>query len=75
MPTYTIKPLATAIAINTGGRNGHPETTDHSVSVNLSADFQENDHRFCELGLLVNLVHFECSYLAKPPDMTLFAGE
>jgi lipoyl-dependent peroxiredoxin len=25
-----------AIAINTGGRNGHTETTDHSVSVNLS---------------------------------------
>ena len=36
MPSYTIKPLATAIAINTGGRNGHSETTDHSVSVNLS---------------------------------------
>ncbi|HUE22097.1 MAG TPA: hypothetical protein VMQ86_10470, partial [Bryobacteraceae bacterium] len=30
MPAYTIKPLVTAIAINTGGRNGH------SVSVNLS---------------------------------------
>src|SRR5271170_1332208 len=36
MPAYTIKPLVTAIAINTGGRNGHSETTDHSVSVNLS---------------------------------------
>ena len=36
MPSYTIKPLATAIAVNTGGRNGHSETTDHSVSVNLS---------------------------------------
>src|SRR5271168_661965 len=36
MPAYTIKPLVTAIAINTGGRNGHTETTDHSVSVNLS---------------------------------------
>src|SRR5580698_9327070 len=36
MPAYTIKPLVTAIAINTGGRNGHAETTDHSVSVNLS---------------------------------------
>ena len=36
MPNYTIKPLVTATAINTGGRNGHSETTDHSVSVNLS---------------------------------------
>ena len=36
MPAYTIKPLVTAIAISTGGRNGHSETTDHSVSVNLS---------------------------------------
>src|SRR5271169_6697919 len=36
MPAYTIKPLVTAVAINTGGRNGHSETTDHSVSVNLS---------------------------------------
>jgi Ohr subfamily peroxiredoxin len=33
---YTIKPLVTATAVNTGGRNGHSETTDHSVSVNLS---------------------------------------
>ena len=36
MPAYTIKPLVTATAANTGGRNGHSETTDHSVSVNLS---------------------------------------
>jgi len=36
MPAYTIKPLVTAIARNTGGRNGHSETTDHSVSVDLS---------------------------------------
>src|ERR1700684_4246400 len=36
MPAYTIKPLVTAIAQNTGGRNGHSETTDHSVSVDLS---------------------------------------
>lgn len=36
MAAYTIKPLVTAIAENTGGRNGHAETTDHSVSVNLS---------------------------------------
>ena len=36
MPAYTIKPLVTATATNTGGRNGHSETTDHSVSVNLS---------------------------------------
>lgn len=36
MPAYTIKPLLTAVAVNTGGRNGHSETTDHSVSVNLS---------------------------------------
>src|SRR5580704_5298840 len=36
MAAYTIKPLVTAIATNTGGRNGHSETTDHSVSVNLS---------------------------------------
>jgi NADPH:quinone reductase-like Zn-dependent oxidoreductase len=36
MAAYTIKPVITAIAINTGGRNGHSETTDHSVSVNLS---------------------------------------
>ena len=31
-----IKPLVTAIAHSSGGRNGHSETTDHSVSVNLS---------------------------------------
>lgn len=36
MAAYTIKPLVTAVAVNTGGRNGHSETTDHSVSVNLS---------------------------------------
>ena len=36
MSAYTIKPLVTAVASNTGGRNGHSETTDHSVSVNLS---------------------------------------
>lgn len=36
MAAYTIKPLVTAIAHSTGGRNGHSETTDHSVSVNLS---------------------------------------
>ena len=36
MAAYTIKPLVTATAVNTGGRNGHSETTDGSVSVNLS---------------------------------------
>jgi len=36
MAAYTIKPLVTATAIKTGGRNGHSETTDHSVSVDLS---------------------------------------
>ena len=36
MAAYSIKPLVTAIASNTGGRNGHSETTDHSVSVDLS---------------------------------------
>ena len=36
MSEHTIKPLVTAVAENTGGRNGHSETTDHSVSVNLS---------------------------------------
>src|SRR5271154_5819299 len=36
MPAYTIKPVTTATALSTGGRNGHSETTDHSVSVNLS---------------------------------------
>jgi osmotically inducible protein OsmC len=36
MAAYTIKPLVTATATNTGGRNGHSETTDHSVSVDLS---------------------------------------
>jgi osmotically inducible protein OsmC len=36
MAAHTIKPLVTATAHNTGGRNGHSETTDHSVSVNLS---------------------------------------
>ena len=36
MSAYTIKPLVTAVAHSTGGRNGHSETTDKSVSVNLS---------------------------------------
>ena len=36
MSDHTIKALVTATALNTGGRNGHSETTDHSVSVNLS---------------------------------------
>lgn len=36
MAAYTIKPLATATARCTGGRNGHSETTDGSVSVDLS---------------------------------------
>ena len=31
-----IKPLVTATAVNTGGRNGHSETTDKSVIVDLS---------------------------------------
>jgi Ohr subfamily peroxiredoxin len=31
-----IKPLFTATATATGGRNGHTEASDHSVSVNLS---------------------------------------
>jgi lipoyl-dependent peroxiredoxin len=36
LPAHTIKPLVTAVATSTGGRNGHSETTDKSVSVNLS---------------------------------------
>ncbi len=36
MAAYTIKPLVTAVANSTGGRNGHTETTDGSVSVKLS---------------------------------------
>src|ERR1700722_8245235 len=36
MPAYTINPLVTATAANTGGRNGHSETPDPSGSVNLS---------------------------------------
>ncbi len=36
MSEYTIKPLVTAIAVSTGGRNGHSETSDHSVSIDLS---------------------------------------
>lgn len=32
----TIKPLFTAVAKATGGRNGHTEAEDHSVSVDLS---------------------------------------
>ena len=36
MAAHTIKPLVTAVAHATGGRNGHAETTDQSVSVDLS---------------------------------------
>ena len=36
MAEHTIKPLVTAEAHSTGGRNGHAETTDGSVSVDLS---------------------------------------
>jgi Ohr subfamily peroxiredoxin len=36
MSASTIKPLETATAHSTGGRNGHSETDDGSVSVNLS---------------------------------------
>ena len=32
----TIKPVYTAVASVTGGRNGHAEAADHSVSVDLS---------------------------------------
>ena len=32
----TIKPIFTAVASVTGGRNGHAEAQDHSVSVDLS---------------------------------------
>ena len=32
----SIKPLFTATATATGGRNGHTEASDHSVAVNLS---------------------------------------
>ena len=41
MPAYTIKPLVTATAINSGGRSGHSETTDRSVNVNLSWSAKE----------------------------------
>jgi Ohr subfamily peroxiredoxin len=36
MAAFTIKPLVTATARNTGGRNGRSETTDGSVRVDLS---------------------------------------
>ncbi len=36
MAAHTIKPLVTATATSTGGRNGHSETTDGSVSANFS---------------------------------------
>lgn len=36
MAAHTIKPLVTAVAHSTGGRNGHTETTDGSVSAHLS---------------------------------------
>jgi lipoyl-dependent peroxiredoxin len=36
MTAYTIKVLETAVAHSTGGRNGHSETEDGSVSVDLS---------------------------------------
>ncbi|MGI9405869.1 MAG: OsmC family protein, partial [Hyphomicrobiaceae bacterium] len=36
MAAHTIEPLVTATATSTGGRNGHSETTDGSVSVDLS---------------------------------------
>src|SRR5246127_4678992 len=36
MAAYTIKPVAHATANSTGGRNGHAETTDGSVKVDLS---------------------------------------
>jgi len=36
LAAHTIKPLVTAVANSTGGRNGHSETTDKSVSVDLS---------------------------------------
>ncbi len=36
MANHTIKPLVTAVAHSSGGRNGHVETTDESVSVDLS---------------------------------------
>jgi len=36
MAAHTIKPLVTAVARSTGGRNGRSETTDGSVSVDLS---------------------------------------
>jgi Ohr subfamily peroxiredoxin len=35
-PKNSIKPLLSATAISTGGRNGHAATTDKSVDVNLS---------------------------------------
>lgn len=36
MSAHTIKPLVTAVAVSTGGRNGRTETTDASVRANLS---------------------------------------
>lgn len=36
MAAYTIKPLESALAHSTGGRNGHSATDDGSVSVDLS---------------------------------------
>ena len=36
MASHTIKPLVTAVATSTGGRNGSTETTDGSLKANLS---------------------------------------
>lgn len=36
MSAFDIKPLESALATSTGGRNGHSETDDHSVAVDLS---------------------------------------
>ena len=36
MAPHTIKPLLSATAVSTGGRNGHSKTTDGSVDVKLS---------------------------------------
>jgi hypothetical protein len=62
MPIYTIKPLVTATAINTGGRNGHSETTDHSVSVNLSVPKEMGGP-----GLPDTATPEQCSPLVTPP--------
>ncbi len=60
MPVYTIKPLVTAVAVSTGARNGHSETTDSMCNG------PDNQNAFIPFQVFRDLKNI------RDPDMIIF---